>query len=214
LKAPEGNKWLQKFELRGDGQAIIEIDRGGGIRMGGSWQSTPGVYRFIDNVNNVIEMRDIKLVSGDVKSGSAIFSFRTYLNGKESEYADAGGGVAPLVCRGSGNVAKLEPATPMVTAAADPSEACRSRVTERFANSNMNPVAMAQALAQCGSAQGQRTEQVAQSREEKARAIIEKVRVGGPYCDGIAVYLEQYLDRGRWSDYFETLGKAQQRGCI
>lgn len=46
-------------------------------------------------------------------------------------------------------------------------------------------------------------------------AIIEKVRRSPvPYCDGIAVQMEQMLSLGREDKFYEFLGKAQQRGCI
>ena len=213
--APDANyPWYQRIELRNDGNSVMHKSDQPNDFFPSTWKSDADGYHLTDISNQKIDYKSVKLISGDVASGTAVFSMRVHLNGKESKWLAEGDGTAPFICRGSGQLAKIQTAAPVELARTDPSKACRSRVTEQFTNSSMNPMAMAQALAECDSPQGQRSAQQAQSKEEKARAIIERVRVGGPYCDGIASYLERYLDMGRWNDYYETLGKAQQRGCI
>lgn len=96
----------------------------------------------------------------------------------------------------------------------DAEQACRSRVTQRFANSGMDPMPMMQALAECEGQRGQSAETEQALLENRMNAIIIRVRDAGGVCVGVAHFLEIEKDRGNASEFQELLGKARQQRCI
>ena len=207
------------MDFRPDG-TFTHVDVRKDASIIGSWITNGGSYEVQSRLGGAkLIYSDIKKIVLQTDPAGVYYSVRVRFE-NNTDY----GGVPIYTCRGTGNltIAREGTSFPLakeqVTAdpadPADPAESCRNQVRQRFADSGTNPMPMIQALQACGTSQGQRASAQMTSKEEKARAINEKVRAGGPYCDGIANYLERYLDEGRWDDYYETLGKAKERSCI